>query len=131
MGATCGSWWTGEKDVYGLPSGLMQCGTPRGYFNINIKANGDYNFSFKGVGLDDNDQMSIWINRQDTLDTWIDELNDTDSYVAIANVYAGSDSTSVYYRLNGEESGIVCKRKNLEIRRCTCFFSESSKSLSN
>lgn len=102
VGATCGSWWTGEKDVYGLPSGLMQCGTPRGYFNINIKANGDYNFSFKGVGLDDNDQMSIWINRQDTLDTWIDELNDTDSYVAIANVYAGSDSTSVYYRLNGE-----------------------------
>lgn len=31
-GASCGFWWVGEKDWEGIPSALMQCGTPRNYF---------------------------------------------------------------------------------------------------
>lgn len=86
VGATCGNWWRGEKDLEGIPNALMQCGTPRGYFVIDFDDN-KYNFRFKGVGLDDKKQMALT----------------TDSNRIVVNVFGGSDSTNVSIKIdNGE-----------------------------
>lgn len=77
-GASCGNWWTGEKDLEGIPHALMQCGTPRGYFTVHFQ-DGNYELKYKGVGLDANKWMSV----------------NVDSLDLIANIYAGSDSTKV------------------------------------
>lgn len=77
-GATCGNWWTGEKDFDDIPHAIMQCGAPRGYFTVHFK-DGDYHIQYKGVGLDASKQMAI----------------STDSLDLVANIYAGSDSTLV------------------------------------
>lgn len=78
VGATCGNWWTGEKDFDGVPHAIMQCGAPRGYFTVHFK-NGHYDIHYKGVGLDASRQMALSV----------------DSLDLIANVYVGSDSTTV------------------------------------
>ncbi|WP_437920328.1 calcineurin-like phosphoesterase C-terminal domain-containing protein [Sphingobacterium sp. LRF_L2] len=82
-GATCGNWWRGEKDAKGVPDALMQCGTPRGYFVVDFNK-GDYAINFKGVGKDDREQMALY----------------TDSNKFVVNVYAGSDSTDVWMRVD-------------------------------
>lgn len=39
-GATCGSWWRGVKDEYGIPYSLQNCGAPRGYFVTDFSRKG-------------------------------------------------------------------------------------------
>jgi len=93
-GAVCGSWWTGERDDFGNPSGLMQCGSPRNYYLIDFKQK-DYSLKFKAIGLDENRQMGIWIQGQDSIDKQVPALNALPKGTVLANVYAGSDSTVV------------------------------------
>lgn len=38
VGASCGTWWRGTKDEFGVPYALQNCGSPRGYFTADIKA---------------------------------------------------------------------------------------------
>ncbi|MFN0293617.1 calcineurin-like phosphoesterase C-terminal domain-containing protein [Pedobacter helvus] len=86
VGATCGNWWRGEKNTEGIPSALMQCGAPRGYFVIDFDDD-KYNFRFKGVGLDETKQMALT----------------TDSNRIVVNVFGGGDSTTVCIKIdNGE-----------------------------
>ncbi|ERJ58835.1 calcineurin-like phosphoesterase C-terminal domain-containing protein [Sphingobacterium paucimobilis] len=85
-GATCGNWWTGEKDFDGVPHAIMQCGAPRGYFTVHFH-HGDYRIQYKGVGLDASRQIALSV----------------DSLDLIANVYVGSDSTSVQVQFEGGE----------------------------
>ena len=51
-GATCGSWWRGFKDELGIPDGLMNCGSPRGYFICDFNEHG-HRLSFKKVSGDE------------------------------------------------------------------------------
>ncbi|SOD12013.1 calcineurin-like phosphoesterase C-terminal domain-containing protein [Pedobacter xixiisoli] len=83
VGATCGNWWRGEKNTDGVPSALMQCGTPRGYFVINFDDD-KYNFRYKGVGLDATKQMTLT----------------TDSNRMVINVFGGGDSTTVSIKID-------------------------------
>ena len=62
-GATCGSWWRGVKDSYGVPYALQSCGAPRGYFVAEIRRNGDYTLRYRCVGRDD--EVSIWGVREE------------------------------------------------------------------
>ncbi len=101
-GASCGNWWTGERDWQGVPSALMQCGSPRNYFLIQFNKS-DYRFQFKGVGLDSSQQMTIWVNDQDSVDKHIPVLQELEEGIVIANVYAGSEETQVRMQVdNGE-----------------------------
>ena len=84
-GAVCGTWWRGEKNSDEIPEALMQCGSPRGYVVINFDKNG-YKFDYKAVGFQQEKQMNISVNK-DTL---------------VANVFLGSDSTTVSYQLNND-----------------------------
>jgi hypothetical protein len=99
VGATCGGWWTGERDVEGNPSGLMSCGSPRNYFLLDFTPGG-YRMNYKGVGLDPACQMDIWINGQDTLDAHIEALAALPRNALVANVFGGSDSTVMWIRID-------------------------------
>lgn len=99
VGASCGSWWVGEKNLLGIPSSIQQCGSPRNYFQLFINGN-DYNLVFKGI--DSDDQMNIWIKGQDALDDSIPALSELPDRYVVANIFAGSDSTIVEYSINNE-----------------------------
>lgn len=93
-GATCGFWWVGEKDWEGIPSALMQCGTPKGYFRVNFTPK-DYTFTYKPTSLDDNRQASIWISGIDPIQSDIPDLKDLEKGDILITVYGGCDSTKV------------------------------------
>lgn len=81
VGASCGSWWTGERDMWGNPIALQQCGSPRNYFVFDFDSRG-YSFSFKGIGLDETLQADAFFEGEKV----------------IVNVYGGGESTTVEYR---------------------------------
>lgn len=85
-GATCGNWWRGEKDAFGVPDAMMQCGSPRGYFVIHIKDN-QYTFKYKAIGQDAQKQMHITLN----------------DGLLQANIFGAGDSTKVLVQLNDGE----------------------------
>ncbi len=101
-GASSGNWWTGERDWQGIPSALMQCGSPRNYFLIQFNKS-DYLFQFKGVGLDSSQQMTIWVDDQDSVDRYVPMLQELEEGIVVANIYAGSEETQVRMQVdNGE-----------------------------
>lgn len=93
-GATCGHWWVGEKDWLGVPLALMQCDAPRNYFTIEFSPD-DYQIHFKGVGLDSERQMDIWVQGCDTIDRHVKDFREFARGEIFANIYGGSDSTEV------------------------------------
>ena len=103
-GATCGSWWVGEKDWEGIPAALMQCGTPRGYFVFHFGEK-NYSFSFKGISMDASKQMNIGVAGIDS--TMMHPLGE-----AYFTVYGASDSTEVRCRIDGGE-WIGCSLANV------------------
>lgn len=113
-GATCGFWWVGEKDWEGIPSALMQCGTPKGYFRFNFSDTG-YNFSFKGTGMDANRQIGLWAAGLDTIvSKGIRDMEDLQPTDVLATVYGACDSTRVECRLDGRQLLPVEKFRHIE-----------------
>ncbi len=86
VGAACGSWWTGERDMWNNPIALQQCGSPRNYFVFDFDGK-DYSFIFKGVGLDADIQADA---------AFIDGK-------VLVNVYGGGETTKVECRLGDGE----------------------------
>jgi len=58
MGASCGSWWRGAPDAYGVPHGLMRCGTPTGYGFLKITPD-DWKLRYKAAGRPADYQMTV------------------------------------------------------------------------
>lgn len=107
-GATCGGWWTGERDEYGNPSGLMQCGCPRNYYEISFCKSG-YNLKFKGIGLDKGKQMDIWIKGQDTIYNQLNVFTELPDRTVLANIFGGCDSTLVTIQIDNMETFLMEK----------------------
>jgi hypothetical protein len=102
-GAVSGHWWTGEKDWQGVPLALMQCGTPRGYFEIDFsedKEGTDYQIKYKGVGLAKEKQISIWLGAPGIE---VQNVLTPEDSSFLVNVFAGSEKTEVQYRINEDE----------------------------
>lgn len=112
VGASCGSWWTGECDPWGIPVALQQCGTPRGYFVFDFRG-GEYLFRFKGVGMDDAVQSDVWIAGVDSTDRNIDPLNEEPTGRLIMNVYGGGETTSVEYSTDGVQWSVMNKTERV------------------
>lgn len=102
-GAACGNWWVGERDSRGIPHALMQCGSPRNYFTIDFKPDNFYKVNFKGIGLDKNHQMDIWVGGQDSIDQHVDALAALGEKLIVTTIYGASDSTQVSISLDGRE----------------------------
>jgi hypothetical protein len=58
VGTTCGSWWTGAPDEYGIPHSMMADGTPTGYSWLHINGN-DWKLQWQGARRPVEFQMHI------------------------------------------------------------------------
>lgn len=109
-GSTCGYWWRGERDWNNVPSALQHCGTPRNYYVFNFTKDG-YNFKFKGVGMDAEKQMSIYVAGIDTTDVYVPELAELPKGVVVANIWGACDSTKVECVIDGKTALEMTKIK--------------------
>ena len=73
-GATCGFWWVGEKNFRGVPSALMQCGTPKGYFQFHF-TRGGLAHTYRFVPTDSRSEVNVWVAGRDTLDRHVAGLD--------------------------------------------------------
>ncbi|MCM4158113.1 calcineurin-like phosphoesterase family protein [Gramella sp. AN32] len=95
-GAVCGSWWHGEKDMFGVPQAMMADGTPKGFWVMNLE-NHKKTYKYE-VSEPDNRQMHIW-----TPFDFERELIEIDSQDIIANIYAGNKDTKVQVKIGEGE----------------------------
>ena len=95
-GAVCGSWWLGEKDMYGVPTAMMGDGTPKGYWIMDINGPGR-KLTYKVSGNIPNQQMHIWTPRN-----FVNEKSFIEGKDVVVNIYAGNDSTEVDMQIEGK-----------------------------
>ncbi|RPD45741.1 hypothetical protein DNI29_16420 [Hymenobacter sediminis] len=100
VGATCGSWWQGEHDIFGIPSALMNCGAPKGYWKLRVGEQNDYQLAYKTSQYPATFQMSVWTPEDSEWDPAQNLPADSTRNVALINVFAGSSKTRVEFRLN-------------------------------
>ncbi|SDR87781.1 calcineurin-like phosphoesterase C-terminal domain-containing protein [Christiangramia echinicola] len=106
-GAVCGSWWHGEKDMFGIPQAMMADGTPKGFWVMNLEENRKtYEYE---VSEPDNRQMHIW-----TPFDFERELIEIDTMAIIANVYAGNKDAKVEVKIGDREWQKMIYSKDLD-----------------
>ena len=108
VGASCGNWWTGEKNGYGVPHALMQCGSLPNYYVVDVDKN-KYSIRYKGIGQDSGAQMGVWVELSAQAKTIDASAND--SIQIVSNVFGGSDSTEVSVSLNNAKPIAMTKVK--------------------
>jgi hypothetical protein len=96
-GAVCGTWWRGEKDVFGIPSAMMRDGTPKGYWIMDMEGD-NKKLSYRVSGNVPKRQMHIW-----TPHAFEKEKVFFLNREILANVYAGSGTTTVEARIEGRD----------------------------
>lgn len=93
-GATCGSWWDGVYDIFGVPQSMMGDGSPKGYWIADFY-NNSYKLTFNSLDKYSNSNLSIWTYSNDERDSTmnIHFANRKDSIYV--NVFGGSSKTIV------------------------------------
>jgi len=90
----CGSWWSGRKDERGIPHATMSDGGPNGYSIMEF--DGDkYSLEFRAAGRPAAYQMNIYAPEAV-------KVNDLGSTAVLANVFAGSEKSTVEMRIDGD-----------------------------
>lgn len=92
---TCGSWWTGEPDAYGIPHSTMRDGAPRGYSVLTFDGN-QYSVEFRAANRPRSYQMNVYAPNE----VGIGEVTSTD---VLVNVFGGSEKSKVEMRLGDGE----------------------------
>lgn len=89
---SCGSWWQGAPDEFGIPHTMMRDGAPNGYSIVTFDGH-RYSVRFKAARRPADDQMSIHtpsrISAPDAARTEV-----------VVNVYAGSERSVVEMRVD-------------------------------
>lgn len=112
-GASCGFWWVGEKDAFGVPAALQQCGTPRNYFVVDFN-DATYRLRCKAVEQDARRQMTIHVTGIDTLDTHLRDMQGVAAGLVMMTVYGGCDSTTVRCRVDGGQWQVCQKQRMID-----------------
>lgn len=89
---SCGSWWRGELDWWGIPETPCQDGVPNGYSEVTFDGN-DYAIEYVPSRYPRSFQMDIWTP------TPIDAAEAAGQPVYV-NVFAGSERSEVRMRVN-------------------------------
>jgi hypothetical protein len=79
VGASCGSWWSGDLDNNGIPMSYQRDGAPRGYMVWEFNGN-KYNDQFRASGKDPNEQMHLSFYTP----SWQNWFADMSGYAAIS-----------------------------------------------
>jgi len=92
QGATCGAWWGGVEDEYGLSHAGNLDATPNGYSFLDITGN-QYKIKFYASRRPADFQMAIW-----TPFEMITQESDTTA--AYVNIFAGNNKTKITMTLD-------------------------------
>lgn len=79
MGTSCGAWWSGAPDEYGIPHSMMRDGTPTGYAFLDIKGN-NYKLTYKAARRPADFQMHL--SAPDEV-----SVSDLDTVEVFANIF--------------------------------------------
>lgn len=93
VGATCGAFWSGVKDVNGVPVSTMADGTPKGWARLRVQQDGRYALSYHPASAP-SQVMHLHapkVLRRGAYPAW----------GVYANIYMGDDDSSVEYRVDG------------------------------
>lgn len=89
---SCGAWWRGELDWWGIPETPCQDGVPNGFCEVTFNGN-DYSIEFVPSRYPRSFQIDIWA--RSPIDT--DEVEGETVY---ANVFIGSERSAVEMRVD-------------------------------
>ena len=93
VGATCGAFWSGVKDITGVPVSTMADGTPKGWARLDVQQDGRYGLTYHPAN-DTAQTMHLHapkVLRRGAYPAW----------GVYANVYMGDDESRVEYRVDG------------------------------
>ena len=99
VGANCGAFWSGVKDVEGIPDSTMADGTPNGHATLEVSRGGRYALAWHPARLRGDDPaftaaMALHapkVLREGAYPAW----------GVYANVFMGREDTRVEYRVDG------------------------------
>lgn len=92
-GAACGAWWSGPKDIRGIPESVCGDGSPNGYFTFEFDGV-EYRYRFHPANRHPEYQMRI------SAPTGILSADSLQNRHIIVNVFAAPPQSRVTYRLN-------------------------------
>ena len=92
VGAACGAFWSGVKDVRGIPDTRMADGTPNGYATLTLQAGGVYGLRWHVAGDADDPAFAVQAPRVLRRGAW-------PGFGVYANVWMGDADTRVEYRV--------------------------------
>lgn len=92
MGTSCGAWWTGAPDEFGIPHSTMRDGTPTGYGFLNIDGQ-EWSLTYKAARREAGHQMHLSL--PDVVD-----LSQPEETVLYANIYNALPDAHVEYRVD-------------------------------
>jgi C terminal of Calcineurin-like phosphoesterase/Calcineurin-like phosphoesterase len=96
VGAACGAYWSGAKDVAGIPDTTMSDGTPNGYASLGIDRDGRYVLGWHAAR--DPEDSRIGLHAPKVL-----RRGAYPAYGVYANVYMGREDTRVEFRIDAGE----------------------------
>lgn len=100
VGAACGAFWSGVKDVQGIPDATMRDGTPNGYARLRVSNDGRYALKWQVARLPEGDgltdAMALHAPRVLRRGAW-------PGFAVYANVFMGGAGTRVEYRIDDGE----------------------------
>ncbi|WP_397606654.1 calcineurin-like phosphoesterase C-terminal domain-containing protein [Silanimonas sp.] len=96
VGAACGAFWTGVKDVRGIPDTRMADGTPNGYATLTVQTEGRYALRWHVGGAADDPPFGLHAPKVLRRGAW-------PGFGVYANVWMGDADTRVDYRVGGGE----------------------------
>ncbi len=96
VGAACGAFWSGMKDAQGIPDALMQDGTPNGYARLSWADAAKPVLKWQVARASSEKQMQLFAPK-------VLRQKAYPAFGIFANVFMGSNDTSVEFRVdNGE-----------------------------
>ena len=96
VGAACGAFWTGVKDVRGIPDTRMADGTPNGYATLTVQTEGRYALRWHVAGAADDPPFGLHAPKVLRRGAW-------PGFGVYANVWMGDADTRVEYRVGSGE----------------------------
>ncbi len=100
---SCGSWWQGAPDELGIPHTTMRDGGPNGWSILSIDGN-RYRIRFQAARRGPDAQMNIYLPDELTRDQLA-------SSELVVNVFAGSERSTVEYRVGRESENWASMRR--------------------
>jgi hypothetical protein len=101
-GATCGSWWDGNYDIFGIPQSMQSDGSTKGYWIVKFDGN-NYKYHFNSTDTYNKSNMSIWSYEENQRLSQLNDFFKNRKDSVFVNVFGGGIRTVVKAKIDGGE----------------------------